>query len=152
MTDDELRSLFDAMRQENAAAHGETRQANAAEIAALRKENVAAHAETRQMFEETTTRITAENRHQLELALEGFRGQVELIAEKVVGVTEELHRESADIRREIRAGFAETQAMIKFSHSELDRRVTSLESAQRTTEETLADVQTRLERLESSTH
>lgn len=104
---------------------------------AMRHENAAAHAETR---------------HFLAVAEEGFRSQVQLIAEKVVGVSEELHRESAEIRQEMRAGFAETQAMIKFSHVELDRRVRSLEAAQRTVEETLADVQTRLERLESSTH
>jgi hypothetical protein len=35
--------------------------------------------------------------------------------------------------------------MIKFSHAELDRRV-------RTLEESVADLQTRVERLESSTH
>jgi hypothetical protein len=101
MTDDELKGLFDTMRQESTAAHVETR-------------------------------------HFLALAEEGFRSQVQLIAEKVVGVAEELHRESAEIRQEMRTGFAETQAMIKFSHVAV--------------EETLADVQTRLERLESSTH
>jgi uncharacterized protein (UPF0335 family) len=97
MTDDELKGLFDTMRQESTAAHVKTR-------------------------------------HFLALAEEGFRSQVQLIAEKV----EELHRESAEIRQEMRTGFAETQAMIKFSHVAV--------------EETLADVQTRLERLESSTH
>lgn len=35
--------------------------------------------------------------------------------------------------------------MIKFSHAELDRRVRSLE-------ESVSDLQTRVERLESSTH
>jgi uncharacterized protein YceH (UPF0502 family) len=42
-------------------------------------------------------------------------------------------------------GFSDTQAMIKFSHAELDRRVRALE-------EGLADVQARLDRLEGSTH
>ena len=46
----------------------------------------------------------------------------------------------------------ETQAMIKFSYAELDRRLSALEESHRTVTETLADVQARLERLESPTH
>ncbi len=42
-------------------------------------------------------------------------------------------------------GFAETQAMIKFSHAELDRRVSKLEQS-------FADLQARIERLETTTH
>lgn len=42
--------------------------------------------------------------------------------------------------------------MIKFSHAELDSRVRALEHSQRTVDRTLADMQARLERLESSTH
>lgn len=42
-------------------------------------------------------------------------------------------------------GFADTQAMIKFSHAELDRRV-------RTLEEDVASLEARVDRLESSTH
>lgn len=49
-------------------------------------------------------------------------------------------------------GFNETQAMIKFSHAELDRRLRTLEDSQRTLEEGLADLQSRVDRLESSTH
>ena len=49
-------------------------------------------------------------------------------------------------------GFTETQAMIKFSHAELDGRVRALESAQRNLEGTVADLQARIERLESTTH
>lgn len=58
---------------------------------------------------------------------------------------EKLDRTAADIRDEVRRGFADTQAMIKFSHTELDRRI-------RTLEEGFADLQARVERLESSTH
>ncbi len=49
--------------------------------------------------------------------------------------------------------------MIRFSHAELDHRIRSLEQTQRTLEDTqrtleevLADLQTRVERLEGSTH
>jgi len=41
--------------------------------------------------------------------------------------------------------------MIKFSHAELDRRVRTLEQNQRALEETVADLQSRVERLETST-
>jgi ABC-type sugar transport system ATPase subunit len=38
-----------------------------------------------------------------------------LIAEKVILLDEKLDREAADIRAEMRQGFADTQAMIKFA-------------------------------------
>lgn len=42
--------------------------------------------------------------------------------------------------------------MIKFSHRELDRRITALEEGQRTLEETVTDLRTRLQRIDSGTH
>jgi len=45
----------------------------------------------------------------------------------------------------MRRGFADTQAMIKFSHAELVRRIRALE-------EGFEELQARVERLESSTH
>jgi len=39
-----------------------------------------------------------------------------------------MSREIGDLREEMKRGFAETQAMIKFSYAELDRRVTVLET------------------------
>jgi len=42
--------------------------------------------------------------------------------------------------------------MIKFSHAELDRRVRALEKTQRTLEDTVSDLATRVERLERSTY
>ncbi|HET8798957.1 MAG TPA: hypothetical protein VFO89_14785 [Thermoanaerobaculia bacterium] len=53
----------------------------------------------------------------------------------MTALNEKLDRTGRDIRSEMHGGFAETQAMIKFSHADLDRRVTLLE--------------TRVERLES---
>jgi hypothetical protein len=49
-------------------------------------------------------------------------------------------------------GFADTQAMIKFSHAELDRRMRTIEDSHRALEATVVDLQARVERLESSTH
>lgn len=130
MTDDELRSLFESLRQENAAAHEETRR----------------------HFNETADRNSAENRHHFDVASEDTRHQIQLVAESVVATRDEIHRELTDVREEMRRGFVETQAMMKFSHAELDRRVMALEENRRSVEETLANLQARVERLESSTH
>jgi hypothetical protein len=122
MTDDELKHLFDAMRQE---------------LAANRQENAQSHAETRRHFDIVT---------------EGTRQEIRLVVEAVALVDEKLEREASDIRQEMRTGFAETQAMIKFSHAELDRRVRTVEQNQRALEDALAALQSRVERLEGSTH
>jgi hypothetical protein len=87
MTDDELKHLFDAMRQ--------------------------AHAETRRHFDVVT---------------EATRQEIRLVAESVALVGEKLEREATDIRQEMRAGFADTQA------------------------NTLTALQSRVEHLEGSTH
>ena len=140
MSDEELKALFEGLRQENAAAHVETRR----QVVEVRQENAAAHVETRRHFEVTAERLET---------------KFDTLAETVAHLDERLTREDADIRAEMRSGFAETQAMIKFSHAELDRRVTTLEVGQRalevgqrTLEETVADLQARLERVESSAH
>lgn len=68
-------------------------------------------------------------------------GEVKQTLEALVA---QLREENAAWRRGERRGFAETQAMFKFSHAELDRRV-------RTLEDTVSDLQSRVERLESTT-
>ncbi len=90
MTDEELRQLFEGIRQENAAAHEETRR---------------------------LSNVTAE----------GLRQEIRLVGESVLQIDKKLDRTAQEIRAEMRQGFAETQAMIKFSYAELDRRVSSLE-------------------------
>ena len=115
----------------------------------------ASAAETRRLNEETRAQLgeaIADSRRHFDVTAEGLRHEIRLVAEKVTGVDERLTREAADIRGEMRQGFADTQAMIKFSHAELDRRVTSLEDGRRAVEETVADLQARVERLEGSTH
>ncbi len=129
MTDDELKQLFDAMRQDFAALRQE--------FATDRQVNAQAHAETRRHFDIVT---------------EATRQEIRLVAESVALVDEKLEREATDIRQEMRTGFADTQAMIKFSHAELDRRVRTVEENQRALEDALAALQSRVERLEGSTH
>lgn len=115
MTDDEFRALFAALQRENAG---------------MREENAAAHADTRRHFEVLT---------------EGTRKDIQLVAESVVLLSDKLDRTATRLDEKIDRTAAETQAMIKFSHVEIDRRMRSLEDA-------IADLQTRVERLEGSTH
>ena len=132
MNDDDVTRLANAI----AAAQAETRQqfdALRLENAAAKQENAAAHAETRRHFD---------------ISLEAARHETQLVAEgvahldvRLTGVEVRLTR----VEERLESTATETQAMIKFSHAELDRRV-------RTLEEDVADLQARVERLESSTH
>ena len=115
MTDDELKALF---------------AASTAAFSRLEKKIDDTAVETRRHFDATAERMEK---------------RFDLLAETVQHLDEKLDREAADIRDEMRRGFADTQAMIKFSHAELDRRV-------RTLEDSVSDLQTRVERLETSTH
>jgi len=137
VSDEELKQLFEALRQENAAGHVETRQY--VDRTAV---------ETRQYIDE----VNAETRRHFDVTAERLQSSIHLVAENVERVDQKLDRETAAIREEMRRGFADTQAMIKFSHAELDRRVRTLEDGHRTLEETVADLQARVERLESLPH
>jgi len=55
------------------------------------------------------------------------------------------------IEQRMDVGFADTQAMIKFSHAELDRRVRYMEQTLQTLEDRFVGLQTRVDRLEEAT-
>jgi hypothetical protein len=120
MIDDDLKGLFQEMRQSITAIQQEMTVANQKtaaiqqEIAAVRQENAVAHAETRRHFE---------------VVAERSEHKIALLAESVIQTREFLNREATDIREEVRRTASETQAMIKFSHAELDRRMRTLEDA-----------------------
>jgi hypothetical protein len=126
MTDEELKAILDAMRKEHAAAH-ETTQRHVSEAA-------------------------ADSRHLFRTEAEALRHEVQLVAEGVADTREMLERQVSAVSDEVRRTAAETQAMIKFSHAEPDRRVTTLEQSQSRFAEELADLQSRVERLEGSPH
>lgn len=69
---------------------------------------------------------------------EGLEHKIQLVAEGIANVDEKLER----FRQEVKEGFKEVKAMIKFSYAELDRRI-------RTVEETVLSLQARVERLEA---
>ena len=68
----------------------------------------------------------AEVRRHFDVAMESTKHEIGLIAEKVTRLDEKLDQASATLERKIEQTAAETQAMIKFSHAELDRRMRAL--------------------------
>jgi chromosome segregation ATPase len=171
MTDDELKGLLDTMRQENSTAHEDTRRRFDAVDASLASVDArfasvdarfdavdarfdavdARFAAVDARFAAVDARFTELHRH-FDVVTEATKHEVRLVAESVAHVNEELERRTNALRQEMSRGFAETQAMIKFSHVELDRRVNVLEESHHALEETVADLQSRVQRLESGTH
>ena len=90
----------------------------------------------------------AVTRGHFEAVAERLEKKIDTIAEGVTTVNERVGRLDAkgdQFSSEMKDEFSNVRSMIKFSHSELDRRI-------RTLEEGLADLQARVERLETSTH
>jgi Skp family chaperone for outer membrane proteins len=111
MIDDELKVILAAMRTENADRFDAIHQENAA----MRAENAAAHTETRRHFDAVAERLET---------------RFELLAETVQAINEKVDRSVDRLDKKIDETAAETQAMIRFSHDGLHRRVTALEAAQ----------------------
>jgi len=84
-------------------------------------------------------------RRHFDVALERNDAKFQLLAESVGTRIDQLASEIVRLEEKMDRGFAETQAMIRFSHAELDRRL-------RTLEETVSSLQSRVERLESTVH
>jgi hypothetical protein len=83
----------------------------------------------------------AETRRHFDVVAEGLGSKIDTVAEGVVASHERIERFEARMHEE----FNDVRSMIKFSHHELDRRLRTLET-------TVSDLQSRVERLESSTH
>ncbi len=77
--------------------------------------------ELKALFKELAGAIE-DSRRYIDIFAEGLRHEIRVVAEKVTGLDEKLTREAADIRGEMRQGFADMHAMMKFSHGEVDRR------------------------------
>ena len=113
----ELRAILERMQSQFQAMREETNQQFAAvqqqftamqkqfdgmqhELAVMREENTAAHKKTRRHFD-----ITAED----------LRHKIELVSEGVENVDQRLTREAADIRDEMREGFAEVHNLLRLT-------------------------------------
>ncbi len=85
---------------------------------------------------------TEEIKRHFDVVAEGLRSEIKLVAEALDGKIDAVDAGVGRLEEEMRRGFAETQAMIKFSYAELDRRVSQLETG-------FANVETRLRKLEA---
>jgi len=86
-----------------------------------------------------------ELRRYFDVVAEQSRSEIQLLAESVATRFDQVTSRIDQLEDKVDRGFAETQAMIRFSHAELDRRL-------RTLEDTVANLQSRVERLESTVH
>ena len=65
----------------------------------------------------------AETRRHFDVVAESIEQKVEGLAEAVTQLDEKLDRKIDTLEENMNRGFADTQAMLKFSHAELDRRL-----------------------------
>lgn len=92
------------------------------------------------MTDDELKALVQDMKRHMDVVAEGLRSDVRQVAEGLLGFKGEQRESFGRVWQE----FDETRAMIKFSHAELDRRM-------RTLEQGLADLQARVERLESGT-
>lgn len=79
--------------------------------------------------------------HQFHITAEALRDDIKLVAEGVVNLNEKFDREISQFKKEVSHSHDELKVMIKFSYSELDRRITTLEIE-------LENVKHRIEKIE----
>ena len=72
------------------------------EIRELRSEMIASHADLRRHFDVTVER---------------FDAKYDLLAEGIMNLNEKMDRNNADIRQEMRQGFADTHDLIKYAYN-----------------------------------
>jgi hypothetical protein len=130
MTDDELKGLFETAAAQTAAAIAETRRLITESAAETQRQIAELRGETQQQFGEMRSYVdetAVETRRHFDITGEDLRHEMGLMAEKVVRLDEKLTSEAADIRAEMKRGFADMESLYRFSHSELDRRIKALE-------------------------
>src|SRR5262249_5845060 len=93
----EMHTLGDELRGEMRAQGDELRGG----IRDLRSEMFASHAELRRHFDVT---------------VEHFDSKYDLLAEGIMNLNEKMDRNNADIRAEMRQGFADTHDLIKYAY------------------------------------
>jgi hypothetical protein len=106
----EMLAGFADVRHEMRADFADVRQEMRNGFEAVRQENAAEHVETQ--------------RH-IDAMIDLLDHRLEFVAEGVMAVDQKLDRRCDALGEQVDSGIAETQAMIKFSHTELERRVGS---------------------------
>src|SRR5438874_12853917 len=146
--DEELKKLIES----TAAETRERFDRLETQIAETRQHVDEAAVETRRHVDEVAVEtrrhvdeVAVETRRHFEVVAGSLEKKIDIIAEGVITVNQRVDRVEERLAAEMAAGFNDLRAMIKFSHHELDRRL-------RTLEDVVSDLQTRVERLESTTH
>ncbi len=115
MTDDELKGLFDAVRQDTTAIRQETSALRLDVTAlqednrAIRRENAEAHEATRNEFRQTADRIAAETRRLFEVYAERLESRIDLVAESAESISEIVQRRVGAVEAAIASSTAETR-------------------------------------------
>ena len=73
--------------------------------------------------------VAAETRLHFDITAAGLRRDMAAVIEGMANVDERLTREANDIRSEMRDRFADTDALIKYAYTKLDRRLGILEES-----------------------
>ncbi len=84
-----------------------------------------------------------EFKRQFDIVAESLRDEIKLVAEGVVNLDGKFEREITEFRKENKEAHSDIMAAIKFSYTELDRRIMNLENK-------YEDIEKRLKRLEVS--
>jgi chaperonin cofactor prefoldin len=90
-------------------------------------------------------------RRHAEVLAEAADKRIDFLTEMVALLDEKVDRKTGALELRMDQSFADTQAMIKFSHAELDRRVRFMEQTLQVLEDKFATLNTRVERLEETT-
>ena len=120
-----IEDLLETMRKENAAAHAETRAYVDVRLAATDAKVDAGLGSVNARLDAGLGSVKARLDHldatvesidqSIKAKVDPLPGKIDLLAEGLLNLDEKLDRETADIRSEMRRGFAETQAMLKFA-------------------------------------
>lgn len=84
-----------------------------------------------------------EIKRHFDIVAESLRDEIKLVAEGVVNLDGKFEREITEFRKENKEAHGDIMAAIKFSYTELDRRIMNLENK-------YEDIEKRLKRLEVS--
>lgn len=134
MTDDELKSLFEAMRQEMTGGFAAVRQEMTDGFAAVRQEMTAMRQETSDRFaamRQEEAAAHAETRRQFGASQEHMDSRFELLAETVQLNDANQRATARTLDDKIERLVGETQGLIRFTFEGLNRRVLVLEGKQK---------------------
>jgi gas vesicle protein len=119
----ELGAEIASVRTELGAEIASVRTELGAEIASVRTELGADIAAVRRDLGNDIATV----RRELGAEIEDVRSQFVLVSEGFAHLNEKIEREVADVRDEMRRGFAETHSLIQFAYSTLEQRIERLE-------------------------